>query len=44
MAIIIIIHKKGGSNMGFFNSTTIDIKKLVMNKKDGKQHIIQFEL
>ena len=28
--------------MGFFNSTTVDIKKLIKN--DGKQHIIQFEL
>ena len=28
--------------MGFFNNTTIDIKKLIKN--DGKQHIIQFEL
>ena len=28
--------------MGFFNSTTIDIKKLIKN--DGKQHIVQFEL
>ena len=30
--------------MGFFNSTTIDINKLIRSKKDGKQHIIQFEL
>ena len=28
--------------MGFFNSTTVDIKKLINN--DGKQHIVQFEL
>ena len=28
--------------MGFFNSITEDIKKLIKN--DGKQHIIQFEL
>ena len=28
--------------MGFFNSVTIDIKKLIKN--DGKQHIVQFEL
>ena len=28
--------------MGFFNSTTVDIKKLIKN--DGKQHIVQFEL
>ena len=30
--------------MGFFNSVTVDIDKLIRNKKDGKQHIIQFEL
>ena len=30
--------------MGFFNSTTIDINKLIRSKKDVKQHIIQFEL
>ena len=28
--------------MGFFNSATVDIKKLI--KSDGKQHIVQFEL
>ena len=28
--------------MGFFNSITVDIKKLIKN--DGKQHIVQFEL
>lgn len=28
--------------MGFFNTVTIDIKKMI--EKDGKQHIIQFEL
>ena len=30
--------------MGFFNSITVDINKLIRSKKDGKQHIIQFEL
>ena len=28
--------------MGFFNSVTVDIKKII--KSDGKQHIVQFEL
>ena len=28
--------------MGFFNSATVDIKKII--KSDGKQHIVQFEL
>ena len=28
--------------MGFFNSVTVDIKKIIKN--DGKQHIVQFEL
>ena len=28
--------------MSFFNSITLDIKKLIKN--DGKQHIVQFEL
>ena len=30
--------------MGFFNSITVDINKLIRSKKDGKQHIVQFEL
>ena len=30
--------------MGFLNSITVDINKLIRSKKDGKQHIIQFEL
>ena len=30
--------------MSFFNSITVDINKLISSKKDGKQHIIQFEL
>ena len=30
--------------MGFFNSITVDINKLIRSKKDGQQHIIQFEL
>ena len=30
--------------MGFFNSITVDINKLIRSKKDEKQHIIQVEL